>query len=148
MKPKGVPEPLDQETPAPARSKPEGFWQELKRRKVYSVGSAYLAAAWIAIEATSITFPSLGLPGWAQTLVVALAIAGFPVALFAVWALEVTPEGVQVESDTGFEPLGAVVRPAPQLRVGSLQRPVPRLDAGCPRRPRAASRSTRSPWPQ
>ncbi len=110
MKPKDVPEPLDQETPAPTRSKPESFWQELKRRKVYSVGSAYLAAAWIAIEATSITFPSLGLPGWAQTLVVALAIAGFPVALLAAWALEVTPEGVQVESDAGFEPLGAVVR--------------------------------------
>jgi hypothetical protein len=110
VKPKDVPEPLHQKTPAPASSEPESFWQELKRRKVYSVGSAYLAAAWIAIEATSITFPSLGLPEWAQTLVVALAIAGFPVTLFAAWALEVTPEGVQVESDAGFEPLGAVVR--------------------------------------
>ncbi len=85
------------------------FWQELKRRRVYTVGTAYLVAGWVAIEATGAIFPALGFPEWAHTLVVVLTIAGFPVALVAAWLFEVTRDGVLVEGDAGSEPLRRAV---------------------------------------
>ena len=35
------------------------FFAELKRRKVFKVGAAYLVVAWLAVQAASIGFPGL-----------------------------------------------------------------------------------------
>jgi serine/threonine-protein kinase len=73
------------------------FAKELHRRKVVRVGGAYLAAAFLALQVVSSTFPALPLPEWADTMVLALLVLGFPVALALAWALELTPEGLRGE---------------------------------------------------
>ncbi|NHA15078.1 hypothetical protein [Thioalkalivibrio sp. XN279] len=71
------------------------LWNELKRRNVVRVGAAYLVVSWLLIEVSDTIFPRLGLPDWTVTLVIALAILAFPLALFLSWAFELTPEGVK-----------------------------------------------------
>jgi len=41
------------------------FFAELKRRKVFKVGAAYLIVAWLAVQAASIGFPAFDAPPWA-----------------------------------------------------------------------------------
>ena len=74
------------------------FYQELKRRKVIRVAVVYGVVAWLIVEIASVMFPGLLLPEWSVRLVIALAIIGFPIALVLAWALELTPEGVRIES--------------------------------------------------
>jgi TolB-like protein len=72
-----------------------GFFAELKRRKVVRVAVVYAATAFVVLQVADIMLPSLGVPGWALSLIVVLLILGFPVALVLAWALEVTPEGIR-----------------------------------------------------
>ncbi len=72
-----------------------GLVSELKRRKVFRVAGVYAVVAFVVVQVADIVFPALHLPGWTVTLVVALAILGFPIALVLAWALEVTPDGVK-----------------------------------------------------
>jgi TolB-like protein/Flp pilus assembly protein TadD len=67
---------------------------ELKRRRVFRVAVVYGAVAFVVAQAADIAFPALQLPAWTVTLVVVLAILGFPLALVLAWAFEITPEGV------------------------------------------------------
>ena len=69
------------------------FFEELKRRKVIRVGAAYIVLAWVAIQVADVILPALGLPAWAVTLTVALAMLGFPVAIVIAWLFELTPAG-------------------------------------------------------
>ncbi len=71
------------------------FFAELKRRKVFRVTAVYGAASFGILQAADILFPRVGLPDWTVTLVAALTLAGFPLALILSWAFERTPEGVQ-----------------------------------------------------
>ncbi|HKJ17189.1 MAG TPA: tetratricopeptide repeat protein [Xanthomonadales bacterium] len=80
-------------------SKVSNIWIELKRRKVIRVAVAYIVVAWLMVEVSSVMFPGLHLPEWTVTLVIALAVLGFPVSLALAWALDVTPEGIKLESD-------------------------------------------------
>jgi len=73
--------------------------RELKRRNVIRVAIAYAIVAWLLIEVTATIFPILKLPDWAVTLVTALLLIGFPVALIFAWAFEITPEGIKREKD-------------------------------------------------
>ena len=73
-----------------------GFFAELQRRKVYRVAAAYIIAAGFIIQIGSAVFPAWELPNWTLRLVVALLLAGFPVALILAWAYDVTPQGIQV----------------------------------------------------
>jgi hypothetical protein len=72
---------------------------ELKRRNVFRVGVAYAIVAWLLIEITATTFPILKLPDWSVTLVTALVLIGFPLALIVAWAFELTPEGIKREAE-------------------------------------------------
>ena len=72
-----------------------GFFQELKRRKVYRVAVAYVIAAGGIIQIASAIFPAWELPSWALRLTVVLLLIGFPPALLLAWAFDVTPEGIQ-----------------------------------------------------
>jgi TolB-like protein len=72
---------------------------ELKRRNVFRVGAAYAIVGWLLIEITATTFPILKLPDWSVTLVTALVLIGFPLALIVAWAFELTPEGLKRETD-------------------------------------------------
>ncbi len=70
---------------------------ELKRRNFFKVAISYAIVAWLLIEITATVFPILRLPDWSVTLVTALIIIGFPVALFFAWAYELTASGLEKE---------------------------------------------------
>jgi TolB-like protein/Flp pilus assembly protein TadD len=72
-----------------------GFFEELKRRKVYRVAAAYIIAAGFIIQIGSAVFPAWELPNWALRLVVVLLLIGFPIALILGWAYDVTAEGIR-----------------------------------------------------
>ena len=72
-----------------------GFFEEVKRRKVYRVAVAYAVGAGTAIQLASAVFPAWDLPSWALRLVIILLLIGFPISLILAWALEVTPEGIR-----------------------------------------------------
>ena len=75
------------------------IFRELKRRNVFRVAIAYAIVAWLLVEVTATTFPILKLPDWSVTLVTALVLVGFPLALIFAWAFEITPEGLKKEKD-------------------------------------------------
>src|SRR4051794_16846715 len=77
-----------------------GFFEEVKRRKVYRVAVAYAVAAGGIIQLTSATFPAWDLPNWALRLVITLLLIGFPIALIFAWVFDVTSEGIQRTSRT------------------------------------------------
>jgi len=77
-----------------------GLLSELRRRNVIRVAIAYAITAWLLIEITATTFPVLKLPDWTVTLVTALVLIGFPLALIFAWAFELTPEGIKLDEDT------------------------------------------------
>ncbi|MEY2541750.1 MAG: hypothetical protein QOI22_1352, partial [Verrucomicrobiota bacterium] len=72
-----------------------GFFEEMKRRKVYRVAVAYAVAAGGVIQIASAVFPAWELPAWSLRLVIVLLLIGFPISLILAWALEVTPEGIR-----------------------------------------------------
>jgi TolB-like protein/Tfp pilus assembly protein PilF len=81
-----------------------GFFEEIKRRKVYRVAVAYAVVAWLVIQAASIVFPAWELPAWALRLTILLLLIGFPIALILAWALEVTPEGIRATPSIPMAP--------------------------------------------
>src|SRR5438132_7109036 len=72
-----------------------GFFEELQRRKVYRVAAAYIIAGGFIIQMVSAAFPAWELPNWSQRLVIALILAGFPIALIFAWIFDVTPSGIE-----------------------------------------------------
>src|SRR5438874_12185706 len=72
-----------------------GFFEELRRRKVYRVAAAYIIAAGFIIQIGSAVFPAWELPNWTLRLVVVLLLMGFPLAFFLAWAYDVTPKGIR-----------------------------------------------------
>src|SRR5213083_3066852 len=72
-----------------------GFFDEVKRRKVYRVAAAYIIAAGGAIQLASASFPAWELPNWALRLVIVLLLLGFPIALILAWAYDITAQGIR-----------------------------------------------------
>jgi TolB-like protein/Flp pilus assembly protein TadD len=73
-----------------------GFFEEVRRRKVYRVAAAYIIAAGFIIQIGSAVFPAWELPNWTLRFVVVLLLVGFPIALILAWAYDVTPQGIQI----------------------------------------------------
>ena len=79
---------VDAASLSPAPSTSTGFFEELKRRKVFRVGLAYAAVAWLLLQLGEILFDLLDVPGWAgKLLVVALALG------------LLTPSGIRRDKD-------------------------------------------------
>ena len=76
------------------------LFDELKRRKVFKVGAAYLVVAWLAVQAASIGFPAFDAPPWALRIFILIALLGFPIAVVMAWVFDITPEGVKLDADT------------------------------------------------
>lgn len=72
-----------------------GFFEEVKRRKVYRVAAAYIIAAGGIIQLASATFPAWELPNWSLRLVILLLLVGFPIALILAWAFDITAQGIR-----------------------------------------------------
>ena len=77
-----------------------GFFEEVKRRKVYRVAAAYIIAAGGIIQLASATFPAWELPNWSLRLVILLLLVGFPIALILAWAFDITAQGIQATPET------------------------------------------------
>jgi TolB-like protein/Tfp pilus assembly protein PilF len=73
--------------------------QELKRRNVFRVATAYAIAGWILIQVFDTISPQLGFPDWIAPLVTILILIGFPLALIFAWAFELTPDGIEKSKD-------------------------------------------------
>src|SRR5262249_1084136 len=73
-----------------------GFFEEVRRRKVYRVAAAYVIAAGGIIQLASATFPAWELPNWSLRLVILLLLVGFPIALILAWAFDITAQRIQV----------------------------------------------------
>ena len=77
------------------------IFNELKRRKVFKVGIAYVLIAWLVAQVLQLVFESFGTPDWAIKTVLVLLAVGFPFALFFAWAYEITPEGLKRDQEVG-----------------------------------------------
>ena len=89
--------------------KADNFFAELKRRKVFKVGAAYLIVAWLAVQAASIGFPAFDAPPWALRIFILIAFLGFPIAVVMAWVFDIHREGVKLDaSASGSKALFAV----------------------------------------
>ena len=75
------------------------LFQELKRRNVFRVAIAYLAVAWLVLQAADIVLENIAAPGWLMQAVMFFMLAGFPVAILFAWAFEMTPDGIKKEAE-------------------------------------------------
>ena len=80
-----------------------GFFEEVRRRKVYRVAAAYVIAAGFIIQISSAVFPAWELPNWAFRLVVVFLLIGFPISLIVAWAYDLTPQGIRATKKTAAE---------------------------------------------
>jgi adenylate cyclase len=90
------------------------FFAELRRRRVFRVIVMYLIVGWVVIEVAATMLPGLHLPEWSVTLVIALVVLGFPIAVFMGWVFDVGPHGIERTPPAAIAPAAAVpVAPAP-----------------------------------
>lgn len=73
----------------------KGFLRELRQRHVFNVAAVYAAMTYGLLQVASLIVPELPLPSWSYTAIVAVTLAGFPVALVLAWAYDLTPDGVR-----------------------------------------------------
>lgn len=69
------------------------FFRELRRRNMFRLIGAYVVGAWFLVQASVTLKQAMDLPGWFDTMMVAFAIIGFPIALILGWVFDLTPEG-------------------------------------------------------
>lgn len=67
----------------------EHLLSELRRRRVFRTAAAYLAGAFVVLQAADLTFEPLGLPASAYRVLIIVAAVGFPLALLASWFFDV-----------------------------------------------------------
>src|SRR5260370_9958576 len=72
-----------------------GFFDELKRRKVYRVAIAYIVAGWALAQGLAQVLPVFEISNSAIRIVIALLLIGFPVALVLAWVFDMTPQGIK-----------------------------------------------------
>ena len=70
------------------------LFAELRRRKVHRAALLYLVGGIATVEAAELVFPRLQLPDWSVTLVLAVVIVGFPLAMAVAWIFETTTGGL------------------------------------------------------
>ena len=93
----------------------------LRKRKVFETVLGYPIIAWLLLQIVDTLWEyllrPLGAPEWiVPTLVVLLAV-GYPIAIFMVWAVDLTPEGVEVTVDKDSKtPIAGLIT----LGVGSV----------------------------
>src|ERR1700751_2399037 len=73
-----------------------GFFEELKRRKVYRVAIAYIVASWALAQGLAQVLPVFEISNSAIRVVIVLLLIGFPVALVLAWVFDMTPEGIKL----------------------------------------------------
>ena len=87
------------------------FVEELRRRHVVRVATAYAVTSWLILQSVDVVFPILGLDEALGRPILAILLVGFPIALVLTWYFEITPEGIKRDR---------------QVRESSLPRPTGR----------------------
>ena len=75
------------------------LFNELKRRNVFRVAIAYLAVAWVILQAADIVLDNIAAPTWLMRALMFFMVVGFPIAVIFAWAFEMTPEGIKKEAE-------------------------------------------------
>ena len=75
------------------------FIEELKRRNVFKVATAYAIAGWLIIQVIDTISPQFGFPEWVPTFFSVFVFIGFPLTLIFAWAFELTPEGIKKSTE-------------------------------------------------
>jgi TolB-like protein/Tfp pilus assembly protein PilF len=81
-----------------------GFFEELKRRKVYRVAIAYVVGSWALAQGLAQVLPVFDISNSAIRGVIALLLVGFPVALVLAWMFDITPSGIERTSAVEARP--------------------------------------------
>src|SRR5207237_8029302 len=75
-----------------------GFFEELRRRKVYRVAIAYIFVCWALALGLAQVLPVFDISSSVIRVVIALLLIGFPVALVLAWVFDVTSQGIRATS--------------------------------------------------
>ena len=75
------------------------LFDELKRRNVFKVATAYLVMAWVVIQVADAVLNNVTAPAWVFHVLLLFLAIGLPFALFYAWAFEITHEGIKRESE-------------------------------------------------
>ena len=62
---------------------PNGFFTELRRRRVLPVAGAYVAIAWLVTEIACFFMEQAGAPAWSLRLLAIVFMVGFPITVQA-----------------------------------------------------------------
>jgi TolB-like protein len=96
-----------------------GFFQDLRRRRVYRTAAIYAVISWGLTEALTTVFTTLLFPAWAGMLVVIAFLVGFPVAMYLAWVFDITPEGIRRTQPTSMQGWVALTLSAVMLFGGT-----------------------------
>src|SRR5882757_6285281 len=77
-----------------------GFFEELRRRKVYRVAIAYVVVSWALAQGLAQVLPVFDISNSIFRVVIALLLIGFPVALVLAWVFDVTSQGIRATPAT------------------------------------------------
>ena len=70
------------------------LFSELKRRKVFRVGIAYIVGAWVIAQVADLVADTFLAPPWVMQIIVTLLVVGLPVSVILSWVFDLTPDGV------------------------------------------------------
>lgn len=79
------------------------LFEELKRRNVFRVATAYLVAGWLLTEVLTNVLPAFGAPGWVSRAVTIAFALGFLPTIVLSWVYEVTPDGIKRDHEVDRE---------------------------------------------
>src|SRR5437764_15329434 len=90
-----------------------GFFEELKRRKVYRVAIAYIVASWALAQGVAQVLPVFDIPNSRIRIVILLLLICFPIALVLAWIFDITPSGI--ERSSSAQPTTVPARQRPRV---------------------------------
>jgi len=77
------------------RSQPLSIFDELKRRKVFRLGIAYVVGAWLIAQVADLVADSFLAPVWVMQMIITLLVVGLPISLILSWAFDLTADGIR-----------------------------------------------------
>lgn len=81
----------------------KSFGDELRRRHVVRVATAYGIGAFVVLQAAELLFEGLLVPSWVYRALTVATLAGFPIVLVVAWVYEWTARGFEREEDLSPE---------------------------------------------
>ncbi len=81
----------------------QGFFHELRRRRVFTTAGLYVVGAWLVMQAADVFFPGWGVPDTGINVLLAAAVIGFPLALVFGWFFNITAQGIRRTMPAGPE---------------------------------------------